>query len=76
MFNQPFLDSLMVDLADNSIWVIGVNQIPPFYTSDNPVVKYGHAEEDGAFSFTGCLLPRNRNHISLHSKPPAAFQKS
>jgi len=55
LFNKEFSEFPMILL--NHIWTIGVNETDiPFYTSDNPVVKYGH-KEDKFFSNAGIASP-------------------
>lgn len=55
LFNEKFLEFPKILL--NHIWTIGVNETGiPFYTSDNPVVKYGHKKDD-FFSNSGIASP-------------------
>lgn len=59
----------MLGLAENFIWVVGVNQTnQPFFTSENPVVRYGHAEENGGRSFQGVFSPGMEIVFPLTSK--------
>ncbi|PIC78746.1 hypothetical protein CSV75_14765 [Sporosarcina sp. P18a] len=55
LFNKDFLEFPMILL--NHIWTIGINETGmSFYTSDNPVVKYGH-KKDAFFSNAGIASP-------------------
>jgi len=45
LMNNEFIEQI-ANIINNYIWIFGINRTEiPFYTSDNPIVKNGHADK-------------------------------